>query len=329
MGVERIPVWFNSNYGPRVLDDPRFLNALAGASSGAVSATIVCPLDVVKTRLQVQRGGAGSSQKYFSTLGSLKRIYTEEGAIGLYRGLSPTLVALLPNWAVYFTAYEKLKSVLSWGVTDYGSRNAGTTAVHMGAAAGAGCATILTTNPLWVVKTRMQIQNAGYSRGLPYGSVPYKGTINALYRIGAEEGVKGLYSGLSPSLLGIGHVVIQFPLYEHLKREIAWGRDAEMDDLSAPELICASALSKMVASTATYPHEVIRSRMHASGAGPGLGVMMDTCRMVYREDGIPSFYRGVGTNLVRTTPAAAITFTSFELIHRALRSWSKGRQGGE
>ena len=92
----------------RALTDPQVSNALAGAGAGAVAATIVCPLDVPKTRLQVSTLRAGGDA-YVSTFQSLRSIVRLEGAVGLYRGLTPTVAALLPNWAVYFTAYEFLK----------------------------------------------------------------------------------------------------------------------------------------------------------------------------------------------------------------------------
>jgi uncharacterized membrane-anchored protein YhcB (DUF1043 family) len=65
--------------------------------------------------------------------------------------------------------------------------------------------------------------------------------------------------------------------------------------------------------------------LHIAGSGPlaGLG---DACRVIYREDGLRGFYRGCATNLLRTTPAAALTFTSFELIARALRRLAAPQQ---
>ena len=80
----------------------------------------------------------------------------------------------------------------------------------------------------------------------------------------------------------------------------------------------SACLCLQVASTITYPHEVLRSYMHVTGSGPIDG-FKDAVRYVWKEDGFRGFYRGCGTNLCRTTPAAALTFTSFELIARGLR----------
>lgn len=80
-------------------------------------------------------------------------------------------------------------------------------------------------------------------------------------------------SGLLPSLIGIAHVAIQFPLYEACKSWFAQRALHTRDnkDLNTLELVTASAVSKMIASTATYPHEVLRSHMHVTGSGPFTG----------------------------------------------------------
>ncbi|KAG1656638.1 hypothetical protein FOA52_008862 [Chlamydomonas sp. UWO 241] len=282
--------------------EPEAINAISGAFAGALTATFVCPLDVLKTRLQVLK----ISERTGGIASGLRRIVQQEGAKGLYRGLGPTLVALLPNWAVYFTIYDKMKNTLTQRPD--GTRRPATPSVHMAAAASAGAATLLVTNPLWVVKTRMQTQNLNIKRSAGAGAllrVPYTSTLNALVRIAREEGVHGLYSGLVASMFGIVHVAIQFPLYEYSKSRIAENTDRCSNELTAAELVVTSAMSKMVASTVTYPHEVVRSYMHITpGSGPLQG-LIDACRTVWREDGVRGFYRGCATNLLRTTPAAA------------------------
>lgn len=84
-----------------------------------------------------------------------------------------------------------------------------------------------------------------------------------------------LCSGLLPSLIGIAHVAIQFPLYEACKSWFAQRALQTRDnkDLNTLELVTASAVSKMIASTATYPHEVLRSHMHVTGSGPFTGFL--------------------------------------------------------
>ncbi|CAN1292711.1 Nicotinamide adenine dinucleotide transporter 1, chloroplastic [Linum perenne] len=87
-------------------------------------------------------------------VGSLEHILRKEGVPGMYRGLAATVLALLPNWAVYFTVYEQLKAFLS--STDESHLSLG---ANMIAASGAGVTTTLFTNPLWVVKTRLQVSH--------------------------------------------------------------------------------------------------------------------------------------------------------------------------
>ena len=287
--------------------------------AGALTATFVCPLDVLKTRLQVQRLGALRDVGIF---GGLAQIGRQEGLRGLYRGLTPTLMALLPNWAVYFTVYDHFKTRLT--TRPCGKRVAATPLTHMTAAAGAGVATLAVTNPLWVVKTRLQTQNMKLDVR-PARITAYRNTFHALAQITREEGLGGLYSGLAPSMMGLCHVAIQLPLYELAKERVAASRGCGPDELTAPELVLTSAISKMIASTATYPHEVIRSYMHITGSGPLRG-LATTCRRIMAEDGLRGFYRGCATNLLRTTPAAALTFTSFELIARFMRGAAEERR---
>jgi len=89
----------------------------------------------------------------------------------------------------------------------------------------AGATSTICTNPLWVIKTRFQVRipppNLGPHLTIPQTQTPedirYRHTLDAARTIYQTEGIRAFYRGLIPSLLGIFHVAVQFPLYERLK----------------------------------------------------------------------------------------------------------------
>lgn len=104
--------------GSHELSD-NFIHAFSGATAGLVSGIVTCPLDVIKTKLQAaggfRRPGIQGSVPPSGFTGTAKTIWKEEGIRGMYRGLGPIIFGYLPTWAVYFTVYERCKSLLGQG----------------------------------------------------------------------------------------------------------------------------------------------------------------------------------------------------------------------
>ncbi|KAF8986502.1 hypothetical protein BGZ46_000033 [Entomortierella lignicola] len=169
----------------------------------------------------------------------------------------------------------------------------------------AGATSTTMTNPLWVIKTRFMTQNE-------YTPYRYNNTLHAFTTIYRVEGLRGFYKGLGSSLMGISHVALQFPLYEKLR---FWLKSKDSDQVSSTNILIASSSSKMAASVATYPHEVIRTRLQNQATyPPKYKGIIHACKTIYREEGMKAFYRGMPTNLLRTVPASALTILTYELI---------------
>ncbi|KAG4930171.1 hypothetical protein AAZX31_17G112100 [Glycine max] len=176
-------------------------SSIAGAVAGVSSTLCTYPLELLKTRLTVQRG------VYKNLLDAFVRIVQEEGPAELYRGLAPSLIGVIPYAATNYFAYDTLRKAYKKAFKKEEIGNVMT--LLIGSAAGAISSSA--TFPLEVARKHMQ---AGALNGRQYGNM-----LHALVSILEKEGVGGLYRGLGPSCLKLVPAAgISFMCYEACKR---------------------------------------------------------------------------------------------------------------
>ncbi|KAJ1426249.1 mitochondrial carrier domain-containing protein [Ochromonadaceae sp. CCMP2298] len=261
--------------------------------------------------MQVQ-GSMGSNKYSSSVFSAVRTIYAEEGLKGCYRGVGPALITVPLFWAVYWPIYNNMKIHLSEEHPQLP-----TTLTNMLSAISAGAVGDVITNPFWVCRTRIQ------TLALHPDSLisPDVSTAQMMRLIYEQEGFRAFYKGLGASFLGLSHVAIQFPLYEYLKKQARQQTHNSEGQEGFAELVGSSMFAKLVASTITYPHEVLRARLQDAGIrkmrapkaqgaqapssaalpyGKGvIGVLLG----IIRTEGVFSLWSGLRVNLVRIVPA--------------------------
>lgn len=176
-------------------------------------------------------------------------IYREESPRALFKGLGPTLVGVIPARSINFFTYGNGKQIIATQFNN-GQENSW---VHLSAAALAGIATGSVTNPIWVVKTRLQLD--AHKPQVSGARSFFGGSVGMVKKILREEGVKGFYKGLSASYLGVTEGTIQWVLYERLKR-LSARTEGQGGVMQWVGMIGSAGTAKCVASLITYPHEV-------------------------------------------------------------------------
>ncbi|KAI4139552.1 MAG: hypothetical protein L6R39_006234 [Caloplaca ligustica] len=270
------------------------VEAIAGFIAGLASTLVAHPLDVLKTRLQVDRA---SPSQLGTSLRLAQRIIKDEGlAQGFYRGLSPNLIGSSVSWALYFFWYSRIKGAIASHRAPSGRLSyydfflaSGTAGILSGRyrafrtrlANGyhTGALTAICTNPIWVIKTRMLSSASGRPGA-------YRSTTHGTQQIYREEGIRGFYRGLVPSLFGVSHGALQFMAYEQLKRYQAHRVGRAQGDLTAVDYLWLSGTSKVFAGTATYPYQVVRSRLQMYEAGRTYKGVRDAVAQMWKQEGL-------------------------------------------
>ncbi|CDP06301.1 unnamed protein product [Coffea canephora] len=166
---------------------------VCGAGAGVAVSFLACPTELIKCRLQAQSALAGSGSaavaiKYGGPIDVARHVVQSAGVTGLFKGLVPTLAREVPGNAVMFGVYEAIKQVLAGG-QDTSILGRGSLMLAGGLAGGSFWLSVYPTD---VVKSVIQVDE--------YKSPKYSGSFDAVRKILASEGVKGLYKGFGPAM---------------------------------------------------------------------------------------------------------------------------------
>lgn len=307
---QKITPWFSLSK-----DHAHFVS---GMSAGALSSVSLHPLHLVQTRLQVQEG----KSRYSGTLNAFSTIVRREGVRGLYQGTVPAMMGSSLAWGSYMWLYSWMKR--QW--PEYVARTRGESPVdaeehadssrskplsasaHMTCAMAAGACVAVLLNPVWVLKTRFELQT--YKEDGNYRSLR-----DAVRTIVKEEGFWGFYRGLIPALAGVTHGAVMFVAYEEIKKLMTTNSDST--ELSGKQGFMAGAMAKWCATLVTYPYQVVKARLQQRPDpqhGAKYSGVVDAIVQTARREGIYGFYKGVLICLVRVTPGSAITFSVYEFL---------------
>ncbi len=302
---------------------------LAGGIAGGVSRTAVAPLERLKILQQV----AGSStSNYNGVMKGLSHIWRTEGINGMFKGNGANCIRIVPNSASKFLAYEYLEGYLLAHNRKQDPEAKLGPLTRLMAGAGAGIFAMSATYPLDMVRGRLTVQVDGKSEK------QYKGMSHAARVIIREEGVKALYKGWLPSVIGvIPYVGLNFAVYGTLKDIVA----VDVYGLkSAKELDVASGLAcggvaGAIGQTVAYPFDVCRRKLQVSGWQGAAALadskagreqvskirytgMVDCFVKVIKHEGVGALFHGLSANYVKVAPSIAIAFVCYEEIKKVL-----------
>jgi len=184
----------------------------------------------------------------------------------------------------------------------------------------AGSATVLITNPIWVINTRMTARQSPTS-SLPTPSVqssppPKKpSTLQTIRTLFATEGPTALFAGVLPALVLVINPILQYTIFEQLRDVLSQRRRVTPRDA-----FVLGALGKLLATSITYPYITVKSRMHVATAtkeGVPQDGMMRSFQRVIMEEGWGGLYKGIGPKVTQSVITAAFLFAFKDALYEA------------
>jgi len=289
--------------------------ALSGAAA-VISKTAAAPIERVKLMVQNQDEMLKSGRldrPYTGVLDCTRRILTEEGVLPLWRGNLANCLRYFPTQALNFAFKDKIKAQFKPTKADAAPLRLGKNVASGGLA---GAMSLCFVYSLDYARTRLANDTKSAKKG-GSGERQFNGLLDVYKKTIASDGIAGLYRGFVISCVGI--IVYRgcyFGFYDTLK-PILLGDDAGV--------VFSFVLGYGVTVSAglcSYPIDTIRRRMMmTSGEAVKYSGSMDCTVQVLRNEGVTSFFKGAGANVLRGMAGAGVLagFDKFKQLYISLK----------
>eukprot|EP01087_Luapelamoeba_hula_P024076 TRINITY_DN9042_c3_g1_i1.p1 TRINITY_DN9042_c3_g1~~TRINITY_DN9042_c3_g1_i1.p1 ORF type:complete len:328 (-),score=54.57 TRINITY_DN9042_c3_g1_i1:31-987(-) len=275
-------------------DVPFASKLVVGGIAGVVATSIIFPIDIVKTRLQNQVVGANGERKYKGAWDCFRKTVRAEGYRGLYRGLAPNLVGVTPEKAIKLAVNDEMRRRLE----DENGYLSVPRQILAGATA--GFCQVSATNPMEIVKIRLQLQGAS--------DLPPEQRKSAVGVV-RDLGLRGLYKGSASTFLrDVPFSIIFFPSVAGMKTMLTKEGETEC---SFERLFIGSCVAGGVAAGMVTPADVIKTRLQAGTRN--YGGLIDCVRKIYAEEGFAAFWKGAPQRMAVIAPLFGIALLAFEM----------------
>ncbi|KAJ7095802.1 mitochondrial carrier domain-containing protein [Mycena belliarum] len=280
----------------------------AGALCCTLSHGAMTPIDVVKTRIQIN-----PAYKGLGILTGTRYVIAKEGAGALLTGFGPTAVGYLAQGGAKFAGYEFWKKSFVQIAGDQDSAVKYRTAIYLGAASVAEFFADILLTPLEATRIRL-VSERNYASGL----------VSGFARMAREGGIRELYAGFLPILCKqIPYAIGQFTVNEFCHELVFRAMSEETKrDLSSSAVFGISLGSGITAGFAaavlSHPADTLLSQIN-KGHGPS-GSMSYRLITLAREAGFKGLFAGIFPRMVMTAGLVSSQFLMYGEIKRGLHA---------
>lgn len=293
-----------SAHGAKVYDLNYYLKgALAGGICCSITHGALCPVDVVKTRIQLDPVTYNKG-----LIGGFRQVIAAEGMAGLATGLGPTVVGYFVQGWFKFGGVEFFKVNIAQAIGEQAAWD-NRTGIYLGASAMAEFIADIFLCPLEATRIRL-VSNPSFANGLMGGAT----------RLLKEEGIlRGFYSGFGPILLKqVPYTMAKFAVQGAAAEAIADAMGQKLADLKGGVKLGVSLGSGVIAGVCaaiiSHPADTLLSKVNKAGAG-GTGTIMQRLGRIASEIGFVKLCTvGLAARCVMIGTLTAGQFLLFDVV---------------